>query len=169
MAYPPPDPVRNDELCEKIVTGAATGVLVLCRGDEPYAVPMNHAYRDGRLYFHCADAGHKLDLLRANPKVVYVVSTYFGPSEKFVGSVNCHGKWESVLVYGTAAIPEDPATAGEAFARFMEGQGRPGFVATPEVLATTRAIVVTVDRMTVRREPVCKQVEFFEWGPRERR
>lgn len=165
MTCPPPNPVRDNGLCERIVIGAATGVLVMSRGDEPYAVPMNHSFFEGRLYFHCAPEGMKLDFLRANPKVVYVVTTYFGPPEKYVGTANCHGKWESAIVYGTAAIPADDAAAGDAFVRFMDGQGRPGFVPTREILAGTRALVVTVDRMTVRREPERKMVEFYEWRP----
>ena len=42
-------------------------------GDSPYAVPLNHAYRDGRFYFHCANSGRKLDAIGRDPSVPYVI------------------------------------------------------------------------------------------------
>lgn len=169
MTAPSTIPIRDNERCERLVSAMNSGVLVLCDAGEPYAVPMNHSFRDGTLYFHCATAGRKLDFLRKNPRVVYVVSRHFGPPENLGTRADCHGKWESLILHGTARIPTDPAEAKEAFARFMEGQGRPGFEATPEILEETRAIVVTVERMTLRREPERKRPEFFEWVPPEGR
>ena len=40
------------------------GVLAVCGDDGyPYAVPLNHFMMDGRVYFHCAVEGHKLDAI----------------------------------------------------------------------------------------------------------
>ena len=48
--------------------------LGLVDGDEPYVVPMNYGYvmEDGKLtvYLHGAKVGRKLDVMRANPKVL---------------------------------------------------------------------------------------------------
>ena len=30
---------------------------------------LNYVYRDNKLYFHCAKAGHKLDAIQRQPKV----------------------------------------------------------------------------------------------------
>ena len=50
------------------------GVLAV-QGDGgwPYAVPLNYACCGRSIYFHCAKAGHKLDALRAHPKVCFTV------------------------------------------------------------------------------------------------
>ncbi|MCI8608873.1 MAG: pyridoxamine 5'-phosphate oxidase family protein [Firmicutes bacterium] len=50
------------------------GVLALM-GDEgyPYGVPLSYAYADGKIYFHCAKRGYKLDCMKANPKVCFTV------------------------------------------------------------------------------------------------
>ena len=42
---------RNNQQCERIIEGTYQGLLVVCHDSEPYAVPMNHAYEDGRFYF----------------------------------------------------------------------------------------------------------------------
>ncbi|MBE6898965.1 MAG: 5-nitroimidazole antibiotic resistance protein, partial [Ruminococcaceae bacterium] len=45
-----------------ILESASSGVLAVL-GDEgyPYTVPLSYVYREGKLYFHCASEGHKLD------------------------------------------------------------------------------------------------------------
>lgn len=41
----------------------------------PYSIPLNHCYNpeDGKLYFHGAKTGHKIDVIKANDKVSYCV------------------------------------------------------------------------------------------------
>ena len=51
-----------------------TGVLAVNGdGGYPYAVPLNYAYADNRIYFHCAREGHKLDAIRSCGKVSFCV------------------------------------------------------------------------------------------------
>lgn len=91
--------------CFAVLDRGTSGVLALSGEDGcPYAVPLSYV-RDGeRLYFHCARAGHKLDLIRQNSKASFCVidmdriipeeyTTYF----------------RSVIVSGTVHILEDDA------------------------------------------------------------
>ena len=57
-----------------ILETCTAGVLAVA-GDEdyPYAVPISYAYKDGKLYFHMARSGHKLDGIGRNPKVSFCV------------------------------------------------------------------------------------------------
>ena len=60
--------------CERILETAKRGVLsVNGDGGYPYGVPMNFVYADGRIYFHSAVCGHKLDAIRADDKVSFCV------------------------------------------------------------------------------------------------
>ena len=55
----------SPEACIAILDRGTSGILALCGDDGwPYAVPLSYAYRDGKLLFHCAVEGHKLDALR---------------------------------------------------------------------------------------------------------
>ena len=60
--------------CEEVLKQEPRGVLAVA-GNEgyPYAFPMNHVYMDGKLYFHCAKEGHKIDALGENNKVSFCV------------------------------------------------------------------------------------------------
>ena len=66
----------SDEECIEVLKNAPRGVLSMI-GDEgyPYGIPIDHWYceEDGRLYFHGAKEGHKIDSLMKNDKVSFVV------------------------------------------------------------------------------------------------
>ncbi len=60
--------------CETILTNATSGTLALL-GDNgyPYAVPLSHVYVNGRLYFHSAVTGHKIDAIMKCDKASFCV------------------------------------------------------------------------------------------------
>ncbi|MDD4842831.1 MAG: pyridoxamine 5'-phosphate oxidase family protein [Anaerotignum sp.] len=60
--------------CVDVLTHEPRGVLAVHGEDGyPYALPMNYIYLNGKIYFHCAKAGHKLDALASNDKVSFCV------------------------------------------------------------------------------------------------
>lgn len=62
------------ESAEDILKNGLTGVLAVLGDDEyPYAVPLNYVYENGKIYFHCARSGHKLDAIRKHNKVSFCV------------------------------------------------------------------------------------------------
>ena len=64
----------SDEECVEILVNEPRGVLALLGDDDyPYAVPMSHVYVDGKIYFHGAKSGHKIDAIRNHSKVSYCV------------------------------------------------------------------------------------------------
>lgn len=86
-----------------ILESADTGVLAV-NGDDgyPYAVPLNYVYANGRIYFHCAKEGHKIDALRRDPKVSFcVVDADDVIAEKYTTG------YRSVIAFGRARIMED--------------------------------------------------------------
>lgn len=64
----------SKETAEKILREGDFGVLALS-GDNgySYAVPINYAYSDNKIYFHSAKTGHKLDAIKNNDKVSFCV------------------------------------------------------------------------------------------------
>lgn len=65
-----------DETAKQLLHAARRGVLAV-NGDNgyPYAVPINYFYDEpaGKIYFHGAKAGHKVDSLKACDKVCFTV------------------------------------------------------------------------------------------------
>lgn len=57
-----------------MLASCTSGVLAVHGDDDyPYAVPLSFAYEDGRIYFHSAVAGHKLDALERSTKASFCV------------------------------------------------------------------------------------------------
>lgn len=60
--------------CEDILRRGSAGVLALRGdGDYPYAVPLSYFYEDGRIYFHSAVGGHKIDAIKRHAKASFCV------------------------------------------------------------------------------------------------
>lgn len=77
-----------------------SGVLAVA-GDEgyPYAVPLSYAYEDGKLYFHVAKEGHKLDGIARNDKVSFCVI-----QQDKVSAPTFTTHFRSAIVFGRARI-----------------------------------------------------------------
>ena len=157
-------PLYSNSECEKIIQGTYHGILVFSsEQSSPYGVPMNHAYFNGCFYFHCATSGKKIDYIRRNSNVAYIITKYYGSIEKYKSQKKCHGNWESVIAYGIAKILEEKEELTSAFKLFMKYYGDDRFKPSEKSLANTRAIVVEVNEMTARRELEKRNTEYFLW------
>ena len=62
------------DICIEILKNGTAGVLsVHGDGGYPYGVPISYAYKDGRIFFHSAVMGHKIDALHRNEKCAFTV------------------------------------------------------------------------------------------------
>lgn len=64
----------DEKLSLEILEKSSSGVLALL-GDEgyPYTVPISYVYSDGKIYFHGAKSGHKVDAIRNCDKASFCV------------------------------------------------------------------------------------------------
>lgn len=75
---------------------------VIGDGGYPYTVPVNYAYKNEKIIFHCAKAGHKVDALRnCNQVSACVVANDDVIGEKLTTA------FSSVIVFGKARILEN--------------------------------------------------------------
>lgn len=103
-----------------ILQMGSSGVLALWDGEEPYAVPMSYVYSGGKLYFHCARAGRKLDAIRVCPRASFcVVAADDVIPEKYTTA------YRSVIVSGPLRILEDEAEMVPAL-RLLAEKYNPG-------------------------------------------
>ena len=91
--------------CEEILGRATYGVLsVIGDNGYPYGVPVNYVYREGKLYFHTAVAGHKVDAMRAHDKVSMTVV-----DKDDVGRDEYTTYFSSVIVFGHVRFIDNDA------------------------------------------------------------
>ncbi len=75
------------------------GILCTCDGNYPYGVPVNYVYKDRAIYIHSASQGHKIENIKKNSKVSFVVV-----SKCEVLPQEFSTRYESVVVFGKAEI-----------------------------------------------------------------
>lgn len=64
----------SDEESYSILQKATSGTLALLGdGGYPYAVPISYVYSEGKLYFHSALSGHKVDAIRGCDRASFCV------------------------------------------------------------------------------------------------
>ena len=95
---------------EELLAQGTSGVLALL-GDEdyPYAVPMSYVYLPGRIYFHSAAAGHKVDAVKKHGKASFCVIVQ---DEVKPEALTTH--FRSVIAFGKIRIVEDESEKREA-------------------------------------------------------
>ena len=91
------------EVAVEILERNTSGVLALSGDDGyPYAVPMSYVYAEGKIYFHSAKNGHKIDAIQRNEKASFcVIDQDQIVPEKYTTF------FRSVIVFGRLRLVED--------------------------------------------------------------
>lgn len=101
------------EKCTEILTNATSGVLaVLGDAEYPYAVPLSYVYTGGKIYFHSAVSGHKLDAIKNHCKASFCVI-----AQDIVAPEKYTTYFQSVIVFGRIRVLEDEQEKRDAAKR----------------------------------------------------
>jgi uncharacterized protein len=88
-----------------MLQSCTSGVLAVHGDDDyPYADPLSFAYEDGKLYFHSANAGHKIDGIERNEKASFCV---IAADDVVQSRFTTH--FRSVVVFGRARVLTEDA------------------------------------------------------------
>ena len=93
----------SEEESIEILRKATAGTLALLGdGGYPYAVPISYVFADGKLYFHSALSGHKIDAIRNCNKASFCVI-----DKDDVQPTKYTTFFRSVIAFGRIHIIED--------------------------------------------------------------
>ena len=110
------DKELSDKEISAILEECTHGILSV-KGDNgyPYGVPVSYVFANGKIYFHCAPTGHKLDAIETEPKVSFsIVSKDIVIPEKY--STN----FASIIAFGKARVIKDFDEMKKAHISFIE-------------------------------------------------
>ncbi|WP_281670522.1 pyridoxamine 5'-phosphate oxidase family protein [Segatella buccae] len=95
----------SEQECMEILEKATSGVLsVLGDGGYPYGVPISYVVAGGKLYFHSALKGHKVDAVRGCDKASFTVIDRDDVKPKEFTTY-----FRSVVCFGRVRLIEDDA------------------------------------------------------------
>ena len=144
---------------EEILKHAEVGRLGLCDGSTPYIIPLNFAYLDGKIGFHCDWTGKKLDLIAQNSRCCFEVDDFKGEVSYHYDSL-CHLDYDSVIATGKAHIEKAEELVWEFFqllhAKYKEIYRKPvsegGKVFDRKRVGEACCVVIDIEELTGRRE-----------------
>ena len=100
----------SEKECRAVLERGTSGVLAVSGDDGyPYAVPLSYVYTEGKLFFHSAKSGHKIDAIRRNAKASFCVI-----DQDLVVPEEYTSYFRSIIAFGTIRILEDSQEKREA-------------------------------------------------------
>ncbi len=122
----------------------------------PYITPVNFVSYNGRVYFHCAPEGEKLENVGRDPRVCFEVDiplAYLEVSFNPAGNpCRTHQFFHSVIIRGTARVIPDgelkTAVLNALVAKHERNQSFPPVTPDSSGYRTCRVIEITPERMT---------------------
>ena len=147
--------IENQDVIHGLLNTSHVGRLgTVTRDGRPMIKPLNFAYRDGRIYFHTAREGEKIDDIKRDNRVCFEVDL---PIAYIDGDENpCNAKYlyRSVIIKGRAVIVEDKAEKVLALGYLMEKyQPECGYGAFPEEKLNITGIVrIDIEEMTGKED-----------------
>jgi len=137
--------ITDAEKLKEILKKSTVCHLGLADGGEPYVVPVNFGYDNGCIYFHSAQSGHKIDLLKKNPRVCFEVDTDLQilKTEKN----NCQVNYRSLIGRGKAVFLENAEEKARALKVIMRQCA--GFeYDIPSYLDRTAVVRIEIESLT---------------------
>ena len=156
----PREYIESRETIEEILSDEAIGYLGLSSDGQPYVVPLNYHYSDGRILFHCALTGRKLDCIRANPQVCFSVGRQTGDVRRHMGDATCHPDSDGVICFGEARLVEDVAERKRILDEFNRGFTPTAKEISLKAAANCGVVEISIGEMTARCERA-KTITFY--------
>ncbi len=112
----------------------------------PYGIPVNYVVMKGKLFFHCATEGHKLENITANKGVSFCV---VGETERIPEKFST--RYESVVVSGNADIIEDQELKFKALraliAKYAPNHISAGDAYIDKLMSKTAVVQISIDTL----------------------
>jgi len=116
--------------------------------DYPYVVPVHFAFNDDCIYFHCANEGKKIELIKQNPKVCFEADKEKAilRNEKACG---WSSSFISVIAFGTASFLKKSNEKEKALALLMKKfSGRADWEFSEANLERVNVVKIVISEMT---------------------
>ncbi len=134
---------------EQILSNAQVIRLGLCEDGFPYVVPLCFGYIRGRLYFHGAKEGRKLNILKSNPNICFEADIDC-EIVRFDKPCNWGMRFRSVIGFGKAYNVLDRKEKIEALNLIMKHYG-PGSCEFPaNMLERTEVIRIEIESLSAK-------------------
>jgi nitroimidazol reductase NimA-like FMN-containing flavoprotein (pyridoxamine 5'-phosphate oxidase superfamily) len=140
---------------DSILNRCLVGRIGMSLKDNPYVVPVNYLYRQGKIYFHSANEGQMFTYLKANNQVCFEVDE---PGETITNPDPCNFsfRYNSVIAFGKVRFLQSTQEKIDILARLVEKYDREKVASkdiTPEKLGDVAVGEITIEKITGKTSP----------------
>lgn len=161
----------DQEKINRFLTKTRIGFLGLASRDMPYVVPLNYVWFDGKIYFHGAAEGRKVDVIKENNDVCFTVCEEYGT---LVSPIPAHTStaYMSAMVFGKIEPVTDLEEATLAMQKMLD-KYVPGYHKSPlaknhvknyrsSLGSKTVVYRITASQVTAKEEKPDEEKLFYE-------
>ncbi|MDR0463772.1 MAG: pyridoxamine 5'-phosphate oxidase family protein [Treponema sp.] len=142
---------------EEILSQCKTCHVAMTDNGMPYVVPLSYGFKilEGNaleLYFHSAQEGRKLDILRRDNKVCFEMSC---EGEPVTSDTPCNSGYyfASVIGFGEAVFPDDENEKRDALSVMFRHQTGKSVSFTPEQIKSVCVFKIVSNDFTGKKKP----------------
>jgi nitroimidazol reductase NimA-like FMN-containing flavoprotein (pyridoxamine 5'-phosphate oxidase superfamily) len=146
--------VNNAVSIESIISNSDVCRVAFADNNTPYIVVMNFGYEGGEnpcLWFHCANEGRKLEMIKKNNYVCFEMDT---DHKIYGGEKGCDWgmNYSSVVGYGNITVISDPSARKAGLDCIMKHYGGDQkFTYDDKVMARTTILRLDITEMTGKK------------------
>jgi len=148
--------ITDKAVIEEVLRENEVGRLALLVDNQPYIVPLNFVYFDGKIFFHSHKDGKKMRAISKNPKVCFEVDS--GEMVKSDKPCDFTWKYRSVIVEGTASVLSDARERLSVMKRLSDkySPGKGEMLTAMDLEKNPQLIIVEirVGEMTGKKSPI---------------
>jgi len=140
--------ITDRDAIEAILNRGDICRIALSSDNHPYIVPLVYGYRDRCLYFHSAQEGKKIEMIRENNRVCFEIEC---DTELVRGENPCLWgmKYKSVIGFGIATLIDDTREKLQAMDIIMAHYAeKPNVAYSEDFLQSVLIIKVEIEQMT---------------------
>ena len=135
---------------ERLLERMPVGRLAVTTAEGPYAVAVNYLFREGSIYFHGALSGRKMEALRADSRVCFLVDEV-GPQVVWERGCGISQIYRSVVCFGRAELVESPKEKKEILERMLRKYVPPDYPVSPmkdQNVENTAVVRIVIESMS---------------------
>jgi uncharacterized protein len=144
--------INSKKEIEEILSNNNLGFLSMMDASVPYTIPITYGYNEGSIIFHCNLKGKKIDILKRNDYVSFVVAKQYGEFVSHPQGAKCHAHSDSAICYGKAIVIEDIAERTVLLNIFNKCIANDAREIRPDEVRGCYAVKIEIDDTTARIE-----------------
>ncbi len=147
--------IKDRSIINEVLSACQVGRLgTIAKDGYPMVKPLNFAYHDGKIYFHTAREGEKIDDIRRDNRVCFEADLPIALVKSTGSPCRTEYLYRSVIIKGKANVIEDPAERLLGLKMLMEKyQPEGGYGDFPaEKLRITGVVRIDIEEITGKED-----------------